>query len=175
MLTLYLLRHAKSSWEESGQPDFDRPLNPRGRRQAPLIGRFMVANDMQPEMILCSAARRTRETMAALLTSFDRDITIRIERDLYELGEGMTLLTRLAALPVGTRRVLVIGHNPVMEDCALSLIGPGGDDDAAREMALKYPTGGLAHFRLDIDAFAEITERRGQLLSFTTPRSLESD
>jgi phosphohistidine phosphatase len=69
----------------------------------------------------------------------------------------------------------VIGHNPVLEDFALSLIGPGGDDDAARDMALKFPTGGLAHFRLDVDAFSEIAERRGQLLSFTAPRSLESD
>ena len=175
MLTLFLLRHAKSSWEETGQADFDRPLNPRGRRQAPQIGQFMAANDMQPELILCSAARRTRETLAALLTSFDRSMTIQIERGLYELGEAGGLAARLAALPAGTRRVLVIGHNPVLEDFALSLIGPGGDDDAARDMALKFPTGGLAHFRLDIDAFADIAERRGQLLSFTIPRSLESD
>ncbi len=172
MLTLYLLRHAKSSWADEGQPDFDRPLNLRGRRDAPLIGRFMAANDMQPELVLCSAARRTRETLALMLPYFDRDITILMERALYELGSGLALEDRLRSLPAGVARVLVVGHNPVLEELALNLVGPQSDDDAAREMALKYPTGGLAHFRLDCPAFTDTAARCGQLISFTVPKSL---
>lgn len=172
MLTLFLLRHAKSSWADEGQPDFDRPLNPRGRRDAPLIGRFMAANDMLPELVLCSAARRTRETLALMQPYFNRDMTVLQERAIYDMADATALEDRLRNLPSGTSRVLVIGHNPVMQDLALNLIGSMSDEDAARDMALKYPTGGLAHFRLDSPAFADIGPRCGQLISFTVPKTL---
>lgn len=172
MLTLYLLRHAKSSWDDPTLSDFDRPLNPRGRRAAPLMARYMADNDMLPELILCSAAQRTRETLSFLVPAFARDCAIRIERRLYEIGGAGGLMARLAALRGPERRVLVIGHNPATEEFAHALAGPGGEAEARRDMARKFPTAALAHFRIDRADWSDIEPGCGMLQDFMVPRRL---
>lgn len=172
MLTLYLLRHAKSSWDDPTLSDFDRPLNPRGRRAAPVVGRYMAEHDMLPEVILCSAARRTRETLGLILPALSRDCTIHVERRLYDLGGAAGLTARLGEIAGLERRVLMIGHNPALEDLAHGLAGPGSDPDARRDMARKFPTAALAHFRIDRDGWADIGPGSGMLQSFTVPKHL---
>eukprot|EP01037_Dinobryon_pediforme_P032393 gene32393-37309_t len=83
MPRLMLLRHAKSSWDDSEISDFDRPLNTRGRRSAPLMGRHCSQHNLVPARILCSSARRTRETFAGLLPYFSEDLDVHLTRDLY--------------------------------------------------------------------------------------------
>ena len=88
MNTLHLLRHAKSSWDDAGLADRDRPLAPRGRRAAKLIADYLRHEGIVPALVLCSPARRTRETLEALAEAFDDDVPVEFERDLYGAWPG---------------------------------------------------------------------------------------
>src|ERR1044071_581082 len=104
MRRLYLLRHAKSSWDDESLADHDRPLSGRGRRAADAIGRHLRAEGIEPELVLCSSAARARETLARIGLTGD------VERDLY--GASATeLLARVRELPRSLESVLMIGHN----------------------------------------------------------------
>lgn len=151
MKRLYLLRHAKSSWDDESLPDHDRPLSGRGRRAADAIGRHLRDEGIAPELVLCSSAARTRETLARI--GLDGEI----ERALYGAGAS-ELLARLRELPPSVESVLMIGHNPGMHDLALALTGEPSD---------KYPTGALATIELD-----DWTARSGRLIAFVRPREL---
>ena len=86
MLRLYLLRHAKSDWSGPGIADFDRPLSNRGFKAAPRMGRFMAEQGCTPERILCSAAMRTRQTLAAVLPHFGDSVDVEIMKRIYSGG-----------------------------------------------------------------------------------------
>ena len=155
MKRLYLLRHAKSSWDDPDLADHDRPLSARGRRAADAIGRHLRAEGIEPELVLCSSSTRTRETLARIGLRTDE-----VERELY--GASATeLIARLRELPPSTESVLVIGHNPGMHDLALALTGEPGD---------KYPTGALA--TIDVDDWSTIAPGSGRLIDFVRPREL---
>ena len=124
MKTLFLLRHAKSSWSEPGLADFDRPLNERGRRAAPLIARHLARGGLLPDLILCSAALRTRETLALMLPGLARDAVVRIESGLYGADAG-TLLRRLERVEAAVDCILLIAHNPGLEDSPPATSGGG--------------------------------------------------
>ena len=113
---LYVLRHAKSSWDEPGKPDHDRPLAPRGRRAIKVIADYVSTKDIQPDLVLCSTARRTLETMAGVAPAGER----LIERPLYDATADQ-LIERLRRLPSAARSVMVIGHNPAMQMLVLKL------------------------------------------------------
>jgi phosphohistidine phosphatase len=156
MKRLYVLRHAKSSWDDADLADHDRPLSGRGRRAADAIGRHLRAHGIEPELVLCSSAARTRETLARI------GLEGTIERELYGAGAG-ELLARLRDVPPGIQSVLVIGHNPGMHDLALALSGEPGD---------KYPTGALATIELDIGDWSAIAPGSGRMIGFVRPREL---
>ncbi|MFO0998425.1 MAG: histidine phosphatase family protein [Alphaproteobacteria bacterium] len=167
MKTLYLLRHAKSSWSKPELRDFDRSLNARGRDAAAEMGHYLADHAMTPALILCSAAQRTRETLALLLPAFAADTVIRIEAGLY----GATreeLLDRLSHVEAGVASVMVIGHNPGLEDLARSLAASGPKDDLER-LSAKYPTAGLAVIRIDAKRWDTIAREEGELERFAVP------
>ena len=169
MKTLLLLRHAKSSWDNPGGRDFDRPLAPRGRRSAPLIGFHLRDRQLLPDLVLCSTARRARETydlMAAAVGGAE----IRFEQALY-LATPATLLRLVRTVPASVDRLLVVGHNPGMEQFAAQLAG-GGDAAALDRLAAKFPTTGLAILTFPGADWASIAPGTGQLESFVTPRDL---
>ena len=170
MKTLFLLRHAKSSWSEPGLADFDRPLNERGRRAAPLIARHLVRGGPLPDLILCSAARRTRETLALMLPDLARDITVRIESGLYG-ADAATLLRRLQRVDTAVECVLLIAHNPGIEDLAAGICG-GGPEPMRRRMDEKFPTAALAAFALDAARWSSLREGAATLTDFVLPRDL---
>jgi phosphohistidine phosphatase len=144
MIALVLMRHAKSSWAEGGLADHARPLNARGRVAAPRIGRALARRGFMPEVILCSAARRTVETLD-LVRPFLGRAAEHIEADLYHATPGL-ILRRLQRVPADCRSVLVIGHNPGLAELACALPGPGSDEAALAAMRRKYPTGAAAVF-----------------------------
>ncbi len=109
MPTLYLLRHAKSSWDEPGLADFDRPLSRRGRRNAALLAAHLREESIDPEIVLCSPARRARETAELLGLE-----GVQFEDDLYGAGTA-DLGRRLTALPHSVASAILIGHNPGLE------------------------------------------------------------
>jgi phosphohistidine phosphatase len=171
MMRLLLLRHAKSSWEASGQPDFERSLATRGRRAATMIGEHLATHRLIPDRILCSSARRTRETLIGVLPMIASDVDIRITRDLYEVGAD-AYVDAISALGGGARTLLLIGHNPTVQETALELIGSG--NPAVRdEIAGKFPTAGLAVIDFEIHKWSELRPKTGRVVAFFRPRELE--
>lgn len=167
MKRVFLLRHAKSSWDDPALSDFERPLNRRGRAAAPLVGRYLADHGLIPSLILCSAARRTRETLALLLSDLAGETVIRIEQGLYEAGAGQ-LLARIRQVPPEVPSVLLIGHNPGLEELASDLIADGPAEDVAR-LAGKFPTAALAAIHFDARTWNDVVARSGTLERFVVP------
>lgn len=170
MLTLTLLRHAKSSWGDPHQTDADRPLNARGRAAAPLIGAFAAAHGLVPDRILCSTAVRTRQTAALVLPCLPGPPPIDFLDELY-LADPATLLRLVRNAAPGVRHLLLIGHNPGLHDLALSLVKHGADDDL-RALSRKLPTGGLVVITFGVKSWRSIAPGAGRLTCFMTPRRL---
>lgn len=140
--TILLLRHAKSSWSAADAADFDRPLAPRGRAAAPAMAALMRSRGWQPERVLCSAAARTRETWALMAPAFGGKVPVRYVKELY-LAPPVRILRRLRRLPDTLGTVLVIGHNPGLQELAAGLSAMG-DSRAIERLNRKFPTAALA-------------------------------
>lgn len=168
MRRLFLLRHAKSSWQVEGQDDFDRPLNARGRKAGPLMGAFIAENDSSPDLILCSTACRARQTLALVLPFLEGEATILLEDALY-LASSDQLLHRLTRADDRFGRVMIIAHNPGLQDLTLSLAAFGAELGTVKR---KFPTAALGQIDFDIDSWAAVAPQEGVLTRFVTPRGL---
>jgi phosphohistidine phosphatase len=168
--TLLLLRHAKSSWDDAALSDHDRPLAPRGERAARLIASHLRAEGIIPALVLCSSARRTRETLAALQPVLGESTEVRIEDRLYGAG-ATTILAILRAVDAAVSSVMVIGHNPGLEDVAVALAGDG-EGAALRQLRAKFPTGALATLELRGPSWAQLDRGDAFLASIVLPRDL---
>lgn len=171
MKTLFLLRHAKSSWDHSSAGDHERPLAPRGIRAAPLMGAHMREAGYRPDLILCSTATRTRETCAAVAAELDVHPPIDFDESLY-LGAPHHLLETVREAPESADAILMIGHNPGTELLAEALCAHGSPAELDL-MNAKFPTAALAVIDLDIDRWEEACTDCGRLRSFTRPKDLE--
>lgn len=171
MARLFLLRHAKSSWDETAIPDFDRPLNLRGRAAAPLMGRHMANHSMRPERVLCSSSRRTRETFAGILPFIQGDFEAQFMRSIYTQTEAtyLSILRRHGGI---ARTLMLIGHNPAIQETATALIGHG-NPELTRQIAEKFPTAGLAVIDFDIFNWSGLQPGSGRIVAFFRPRELE--
>jgi phosphohistidine phosphatase len=167
---LWLLRHAKSSWDDPDLPDPDRPLAPRGRQAAELLAAHLAASDVRPGVVLCSSSLRTRQTLAAILSALGDALEIRIERELYGAGAAQ-LLERLRRLPSRASSAMLIGHNPGIQDLALALAAEGPALAGLRE---KYPTGALAGLEIEAGRWRDVDNGTATAATLVTPRSLKS-
>src|SRR6059058_5062652 len=113
--TLYLLRHAKSSWEDPTLPDHDRPLAPRGRRAAKVIAEHLRRQRSTPRLVLCSSSERTRETLKRITAGLGGGVEVRIEERLYTASAG-DLLERLHEVDARVKSVMLIGHYPALQE-----------------------------------------------------------
>jgi phosphohistidine phosphatase len=163
MKQLFLLRHAKSSWDDAGLADRDRPLAPRGRRATKVIARHLRDEKISPSLVLCSPARRTRETLEGV----DPGGEVKIEDELYGASET-ELVERLRRVPDATESVMLIGHNPAIHELSLSLAGSG---EKRAEMERKFPTAALATLTVP-DHWRELGPGTGELVAFVTPKEL---
>jgi phosphohistidine phosphatase len=170
MPRLLLLRHAKSTWDDEAVADHDRPLNARGRSTLPLMGRHMAVHGLSPQKILCSSARRTRETLAGLLPFFDGDLEVRLTRELYEAGEDR-MIDQIRAHGVNARTLLVIGHNPGLQETAIGLIG-SGNPLFLEDIERKFPTAGLAVIDFPAMKWVDVEPKTGRIVAFFRPREL---
>jgi phosphohistidine phosphatase len=160
---LFLLRHAKSSWDEEGLADRDRPLAPRGRKAAKVMAHHLEEEKISPALVLCSPARRTRETLEAVRANGE----VRIEDELYG-ASGAELLGRLREVPDEVESVMLIGHNPGIEDLALGLAAGGA---RLEDMKRKFPTAALATLKVP-DNWKELAPGSAELVAFVTPKGL---
>jgi phosphohistidine phosphatase len=140
--TLYLLRHAKSSWDEPRLADHERPLAPRGRKAARRMGVHFRHAKIHPDLVLCSSATRAVQTYEAIGKGFDKPLAVSVEDDLYGASDT-DLVVRLNDVAATAASVLVIGHNPGLQDLALVLAGDGDPASLAR-LGDKFPTCALA-------------------------------
>jgi phosphohistidine phosphatase len=165
--TVLLLRHAKASRDNPDLLDFERPLAARGEEAAPRMGEFMAAAGLAPEQVLCSGARRAVETWQRMAPRVG-NLAAAIEDDLY-MASADTIIDRLRALPTEVRSVLLIGHNPGLEEAALRLCGSGKDKSLQR-MRKKFPTCALAV--IAFEEGSELADGAGCLEAFVQPRDL---
>ncbi|HEX8495261.1 MAG TPA: histidine phosphatase family protein [Pyrinomonadaceae bacterium] len=161
MKTLFLLRHAKSSWKDASLPDFERPLNKRGRQAAPLIGKFMRKQKVRPNLILCSPAERARQTIALVGEAANFKAELRYDERIYEANIAR-LLSVISQIDEDAGRVLIVGHNPGLEELLEFLTGE------VRHM----PTAALAHITLNIERWADASEQSGELAQLVRPKEL---
>jgi phosphohistidine phosphatase len=168
MKRLYLLRHAKSSWKDTSLPDHDRPLAGRGRRAAKAIVGHLREQRIEPELVLCSTARRARETLE-LIEPARATSAVRVEDDLYAASAG-ALLERLRSVPDTVESVMLIGHNPGLQQLALDLARPS---PTVRELATKYPTAALATLAFRAASWQELDRDTAELVALVRPRDLK--
>jgi phosphohistidine phosphatase len=168
MKRVYLLRHAKSSWKDDSVADRDRPLAGRGRRAAKAMAGHLDAEGIRPDLVLCSPARRTRETLQRVEGAFGDRVEARFDEALYGASEP-ELLARLKALPQEVGSVMLIGHNPGLEELALAL---ASDGEGLARMREKYPTAALATIDLPAERWSAIERGSGELVGYVRPRDL---
>ena len=168
---VYLLRHAKSSWDDPQLADVLRPLAPRGRRACETMGRYMSFADLRPDVVLCSSAARTRQTIEQLLPAIGDDMPVEYEDALYDGGPG-TLMDRIRQLPDACHSVLIVGHNPALHTLAVNLAG-SGDPIAMARLQAKFPTAGLAMLVLEPDHWRDLAPEACELHSFVVPSDLD--
>jgi phosphohistidine phosphatase len=164
---LFLLRHAKSSWENPQLADHDRPLAPRGRGATNLIAEHLSRELIAPGLVLCSSARRARETLERIAPALGKQVAAQIERDLYA-GSEHQLLERLRAVSDDAASVMLIGHNPAVEQLALTLASSG---EKVAIIERKYPTGALATLEFS-GSWRELGPGSAELTDFVTPKDL---
>ena len=158
MKSLHLLRHAKSSWKDPGLNDHDRPLNKRGRQTAKMMAAYFRRAKIAPDLVICSTAVRAQQTLDPIIKATKKPPKIVLVRGIHE-GAQRTLWEQLWNLPESAKSVLLIGHNPALQDLALEL---------ARG---KFPTGAMARFRFD-GAWKALAPHGALLASFITPKSI---
>jgi phosphohistidine phosphatase len=161
-----LLRHAKSDWAGGGIPDAARPLSEQGRAGCVLIADYVAAQALAPDLILCSSARRTRQTVEHIAGALPPDVPVLTEDRLY-LAEPEDLLARLRDVDDGVPSVLLVGHNPGIHALAVGLL-PAAD----RTRVPTFPNGALAVQDLLVGRWAELGPGTTRLAAFVTPNML---
>ncbi len=161
MKTLFILRHAKSSWDDASLSDFERPLNERGLEAAPLMGEVFRTNKFQPELILSSPAKRAAQTAGLIKNAANLDGEIRFDEHIYEASPSR-LLDVLAEQNDGFKSILLVGHNPGLENLIKVLTGE----------IQAMPTAALAIVNLEIESWKEISSSTGNLQTLIRPREI---
>ncbi len=164
MKKLLLLRHAKSDWGDASLPDFERPLNERGRRAAPLIGRFMREQELHPQLVIASPAQRTMETASLVIAASGIEAEMRYDERIYEAQVG-NLLQVISEIDDRKTEVLLVGHNPGVESLIEYLTGE----------TRRVPTAALASITLDVERWREASARGGHLEWFVKAKELQKE
>ena len=164
MRTLYLLRHAKSSWKDASLRDFDRPLKDRGRKAAKRIGAHLGSERLSDPLVICSPAVRTRETVDIVLKNAELDVEVRFDERIYEASLRDLLLV-VSEIPDEKELTILIGHNPGFEELLAYLSGE----------YRRMPTCAFAKIKFDVGSWKDIREDAGTLEWFVIPKELEEE
>lgn len=172
MKTVILLRHAKSDWNDSVARDFDRPLNERGRSAARVMGEWARDKALHVDAIVASPAVRVTETLDHFLDAFAQYVDTRWDRRIY-LASSSTLLDVLRDLPDELSTVMMVGHNPGLEDLILDTVPDDAADDLRGAVEAKYPTAAIATLEFAGERWADI-DKPARLTEFVRPRDLNA-
>jgi phosphohistidine phosphatase len=160
---LWLLRHLKSSWDDPGLADHDRPLAPRGRKAGKRVRKWAAEHDVRPDLVLCSTAVRARATLDLVAPALGEPV-VELEGGLYHAWAD-ELLDRLRAVHPEFDSVLMIGHNPGFHNLVGLLAPPG---------PAEFPTGALAELRIETDDWRELQPGEAELVGVVVPRELRN-
>jgi phosphohistidine phosphatase len=163
MKTLLLLRHAKSSWKDASIRDFDRPLNQRGLKTAPVVGRLMRKRKLHPDLVLSSPAERARQTTELVLAAAGLEVEVRYDERIYEATVAR-LIEVVTQIDDDANMAFLVGHNPGVEEMVKSLTGE------ARSM----PTASLVSIELDIEKWSKVRAGTGRLVWLVKPKELKT-
>ena len=169
---LGLLRHAKSSWEDTDLRDFDRGLNARGRKGAALMGRHIGRQGITWDVLIASPAQRVRQTLESALPAMASDLPVIWDERLY-LANVPAMLDVLRHVQGDPDNVLLAGHNPGLQDMLFELIPDGSQDQAFDEAVRKFPTAAFAILELNIDNWADADRGCARMVHFARPRDLD--
>ena len=172
MRRLILLRHAKSDRGILGIPDHARPLNARGKEAARRIGAYMAKHHLVPDQVLCSTATLVAPEVVAAFDNAD-PAAATFDKRLYDADPERILVVLRETKP-GAHTVMIIGHNPSLQELATLLIA-AGDIDQRADIQQKLPTGALVVIDFAVDAWADVHAHGGRLDRFVNPRSLGAD
>ncbi len=165
MKKLFLLRHAKSLKDDSNLEDHERTLNDRGFEEAPLTGKYLFTNKDLPDLIICSTALRAKQTLELILKELNKNIKVIYDKKIYD-EDAKTIFKLISKTDNLINTLMIVGHNP--------------DITHILELAIReefpydnFSTSGLAIIKFNINSWDEINLHKGELISFTTPKSLE--
>ena len=172
MRHLWLLRHAKSSWDDPNLDDHDRPLAPRGERAAAAMATHLRRAEVRPQLVLCSSALLARRTLGIVLTSLGDRVALEIEIDpeLYTFDADV-LLHRLRSVSDDVGSLLLVGHNPAVQELALGVAAGGASRD---RVVAKLPTAALVTIALPDDPWTRLGENDAEIDGLVVPRDLET-
>ena len=169
MLRLYMMRHAKSSWAIPGARDFDRELNERGLQDLVKLSTVIRKESFFPEKILCSSATRTRQTLDAVIDSFQNEPEIVFTERLY--SSGLDEYIEIINANADVQSIMIIGHNPMCGSLATSLPG-SGETSELEKIAYKYPTAALSIIDFDSDDWSQVAKGKGILQKSIFPSEI---
>lgn len=160
--TILVMRHAKSSWKDASLGDFDRPLNKRGKRAAPFMGQFLLAQDRMPETVYCSSAKRTRSTAKRMLREWPHVVPVVYREDLYH-ADSKSIAALVQSVPSSLSRIMILGHNPGLAEMI----------DELCATYVRFPTAAVAEIELCVSCWSEFSlESVGELKNLWLPREL---
>jgi phosphohistidine phosphatase len=163
MRILYVLRHAKSDWG-TGEKDFDRPLNERGRKAAKAIGKELRKRKIEPDLVLASPALRAKQTLQRVQDGYGGSFRIAEDRRIY-MADSDELLEVIRSAPDDAKRLMIVGHNPGLHELVAELSG-------ARDEVDSFPTGALAEIEFGADSWRNLASSNGKLKELLKPRDL---
>jgi len=171
MKRLAILRHAKSSWDDPGLDDFNRPLNERGRKAARRLGRELARRKMKFDLVLSSSSARTRETIDCIQRHYNFGAPIKFDDALYGAGEA-ELFATVRSFDEDVKAPLIVGHNPGLE---MLIAGLSEDDDVGlRQRVLgKFPTGTLAVLEFDAKRWGDVGHASGKIVELILAKELD--
>lgn len=174
MKKLTLLRHAKSGWDDKVTRDFDRPLNDKGKRASAAIGHFLAEHEIKFDLILASPAVRVIDTLEHVEEACGASWEPEWDRRIY-LASSATLIDVLRGADPDADHILMVGHNPGLEDLIFDLVPDDGSSAARDLVEEKFPTAALAEMTLDIKKWDQLNESCASLDRFTRPRDLDPE
>jgi phosphohistidine phosphatase len=172
MKILGLFRHAKSDWHDAKVRDFDRPLNGRGRNGARVMGRAIVQYGQQWDRIIASPAVRSAETIEIASGGAPGLLPINWDRRAY-LASSATLIDVLREQDAALGSILLVGHNPGLEDVIFDLVPDDGTSPMRDVVEEKFPTATFAVLELDIDDWADLAEGTARFVHLMRPRDMD--
>ena len=174
MKILGLFRHAKSDWQDPRARDFDRPLNDRGRRGAAIMGRHIRDHGVRWERVIASPAIRCAETIEIASEASGRPVAVNWDRRIY-LASSATLADLLRETDGDPKSILMVGHNPGLEDLIFDLVPDDGSSPLRDVVEVKFPTAAYAVLELNIDRWADLADKCARLVHLTRPRDLDPE